>query len=94
MGICQVSSDVAAHLPHAVGAAYAARVLGQDRVALAWFGDGAASKGATHEAMNLGSTALPWSSLREQRVGAERAAGPPHAHPRVADRAAAYGMPG
>ena len=51
--IGSISSEVGAHLPHAVGAAYAARVLGQDSVAVCWFGDGASSEGATHEAMNI-----------------------------------------
>lgn len=51
--IGSVSSEIAAHLPQAVGAAYAASVLGEDRVAVAWFGDGASSEGAAHEAMNL-----------------------------------------
>ena len=51
--IGSVSSEVGAHIPHAVGAAYAARVKGEDSVALCYFGDGAASEGGTHEAMNL-----------------------------------------
>ncbi len=40
-------------MPHAVGAAYAARVKNEDSVAVCWFGDGAASEGGVHEAMNL-----------------------------------------
>ena len=51
--IGSVSSEVGAHLPHAVGAAYASRVKGEDSVAVCYFGDGAASEGGTHEAMNL-----------------------------------------
>jgi 2-oxoisovalerate dehydrogenase E1 component alpha subunit len=51
--IGSVSSEVAAHLPHGAGAAYAHRVLGDGGVAVCWFGDGAASEGATHEAMNF-----------------------------------------
>ncbi len=51
--IGSVSSEVGAHLPHAVGAAYAAVVKGEDSVAMCYFGDGASSEGATHEAMNL-----------------------------------------
>jgi 2-oxoisovalerate dehydrogenase E1 component alpha subunit len=51
--IGSISSAIAAQIPHAVGAAYAAKVLGEDRVAMTWFGDGAASEGYTHEAMNL-----------------------------------------
>ena len=51
--IGSVSSEVGAHVPHAVGAAYAARVKNEDSVAVCWFGDGAASEGGVHEAMNL-----------------------------------------
>ncbi len=51
--IGSVSSEVGAHIPHAVGAAYAARVKGEDSVAVCYFGDGAASEGGTHEAMNF-----------------------------------------
>src|SRR5919198_357702 len=53
LGIGTVSSVVAGGLTHAVGAAYAARVLGQDAVALCYFGEGATSQGVTHEAMNV-----------------------------------------
>jgi 2-oxoisovalerate dehydrogenase E1 component subunit alpha len=51
--IGSVSSAIAAHIPHAVGAAYASRVNESDSVAFCWFGDGAASEGVTHEAMNF-----------------------------------------
>jgi 2-oxoisovalerate dehydrogenase E1 component alpha subunit len=47
------SSSVATHIPHAVGAAYAARVLGDDCVAVAYFGDGATAKGDFHEAITF-----------------------------------------
>jgi 2-oxoisovalerate dehydrogenase E1 component alpha subunit len=38
---------------HAVGLAHAARLKGQDQVALALLGDGATSEGDTHEALNF-----------------------------------------
>ncbi|HEX2186050.1 MAG TPA: thiamine pyrophosphate-dependent dehydrogenase E1 component subunit alpha, partial [Chloroflexota bacterium] len=47
------SSSVGTHLPHAAGAAYAARVLGEDFVAVAYFGDGATAKGDFHEALTF-----------------------------------------
>jgi 2-oxoisovalerate dehydrogenase E1 component alpha subunit len=47
------SSSVGTHLPHATGAGYAARVLGEDFVALALFGDGATAKGDFHEALTI-----------------------------------------
>ncbi len=44
---------VGGHLPLAVGAAYALRYRGTDRVCLCFFGDGAMNSGALHEAANL-----------------------------------------
>jgi len=44
---------VGAHLPMAVGAAWSARLLRTDRIAVAFFGDGATNIGAFHEALNL-----------------------------------------
>lgn len=96
LGIGSVSSVVAGGVPHAVGAAYAARVLGQDSVAMAYFGDGAASSGQTHEAMNLASVQrLPVVFVCENNGYALSV--PLHqqmAIASVADRAAAYAMPG
>jgi 2-oxoisovalerate dehydrogenase E1 component alpha subunit len=96
LGIGSVSSVVGGGVPHAVGAAYAARVLGQDAVAMAYFGDGAASQGQTHEAMNFASVQrLPVIFVCENNGYALSV--PLHqqmAVGSVADRAAAYGMPG
>jgi pyruvate dehydrogenase E1 component alpha subunit len=47
------SITVGAHMLHAVGLAWAARLDGTDRVAVTYFGDGATSEGDFHEAMNL-----------------------------------------
>jgi len=47
------SIPVATHLPHAVGAAWAARFRKDPVVVAAYFGDGATSKGDFHEAMNM-----------------------------------------
>ncbi len=44
---------VAAGMPHAVGSALAAKKLGQDWVAVAFIGEGAANAGAFHESLNL-----------------------------------------
>ncbi len=48
-----VSIPVGTHIPHAVGAAWAAKLRGDQIVAVAYFGDGATSKGDFHEAMNF-----------------------------------------
>jgi 2-oxoisovalerate dehydrogenase E1 component len=53
LGIFGANGIVAAGLPIAVGAATAAQIRGQDTIALAFFGDGAAAQGAFHEAVNL-----------------------------------------
>jgi 2-oxoisovalerate dehydrogenase E1 component alpha subunit len=96
LGIGTVSSVVAGHATHAVGAAYAARVLGQDSVALCSFGDGAASSGGMHEAMNLAAVQrLPvvfvcqnngWAISVPQELQMPIDS--------LAKRAQAYGMPG
>jgi 2-oxoisovalerate dehydrogenase E1 component alpha subunit len=94
--IGSVSSEIAAHLPHAVGAAYASQVLGDDSVAVAWFGDGASSEGATHEAMNLaGIHKFPVVFFCENNglaISVPLALQMPIGS--LAVRGAAYGMPG
>jgi len=44
---------VGAHLPIAVGTAFASKYRGEDRVSIVFYGEGAASIGAAHEAMSL-----------------------------------------
>jgi pyruvate dehydrogenase E1 component alpha subunit len=81
---------------HAVGAALSAKVRKTQQVAAAFFGEGAASIGAVHEAMNLAAIwKLPVVFVCEnngyaQSTPVEYALAVPH----IADRAAAYGMPG
>jgi len=54
------SSCIATQLPHAVGMAYAARLKGDQAVAMAYLGDGATSEGDFHVAMNFaGVFSLP-----------------------------------
>ena len=54
------SSPIATQLPHAAGVAYAAKLRGDDEVAVAYFGEGASSKGDFHEALNFaGIHSLP-----------------------------------
>ncbi len=47
------SSCIGTQLPHAVGAAWAARFKGDPRVMMAYLGDGATSEGDFHVAMNF-----------------------------------------
>lgn len=90
-----VSSSVATHLPHAAGAGYAARVLGEDCVAVAYFGDGATAKGDFHEALTFaGVWRLPVVFVCENNglaISAPTAletAGP------IRRKAEGYGLPG
>lgn len=48
-----VTVPVATHIPHAVGYAVGCRLEGTDRCTLAYFGDGATSKGDFHEGLNF-----------------------------------------
>jgi len=47
------SVPVSTHMLHAMGAAWAAKLRGDDFVVVAFFGDGATSEGDFHEAMNF-----------------------------------------
>ncbi len=48
-----ISSPIATQIPHAVGAAWAARIRGDDAVMLAYFGEGATSANDFHTGMNF-----------------------------------------
>eukprot|EP01127_Copromyxa_protea_P011771 TRINITY_DN2986_c0_g1_i1.p1 TRINITY_DN2986_c0_g1~~TRINITY_DN2986_c0_g1_i1.p1 ORF type:complete len:440 (+),score=116.31 TRINITY_DN2986_c0_g1_i1:174-1322(+) len=51
-----ISSPLATQIPQAAGAAYAMKVNGQKSIAVCYFGDGAASEGDFHAAVNFAST--------------------------------------
>jgi pyruvate dehydrogenase E1 component alpha subunit len=53
VNVFPISIPVGTHLPHAVGAAWAAKLQGDDICTIAYFGDGATSKGDFHEALNF-----------------------------------------
>lgn len=90
------SITVGGHMVHAVGLAWGSRLLGEDRVAITYFGDGATSEGDFHEAMNFAAVfTVPcvffcqnngWaiSLPREEQTRSET----------LAQKAIAYGMPG
>ncbi len=90
------SSPVATQLPHACGLAWAMRLRREEGVVWVSFGDGVASKGDFHEALNFaGIHKLPVVFFCENNLYAisvpfEKQS----AVPRVSDRASAYGMPG
>lgn len=85
---------VGAHLPIALGAAFAARYRRSDAVTLCFFGDGSTNIGAFHESLNLASLwQLPVVFICENNLYGEYsplATTTPVS--RLADRADAYGM--
>ncbi len=95
-GILGTNGVVGANLPIAVGTALASQVRGSRQVTVCFFGDGAANTGAAHEALNLASVwDLPVLFVCENNLYAEFT--PQAVHTKassVAERAAAYRMPG
>ena len=94
--VASICVPIATHVPHAVGFAWGSRLKGEDRVAIAYFGDGATSEGSFHEAATFaGVLKAPailfcnnnqWAistPLSEQTAAAT-----------LADKAVGYGMPG
>jgi 2-oxoisovalerate dehydrogenase E1 component alpha subunit len=97
LGIATISSIIAAHCSHAVGAAWALkRSGGGDRVVFCQFGDGATSQGEWHEAMNFAAVhALPIIFLCENNQWAiSTHISKQMRVPTVSTRAAGYGMHG
>ncbi len=97
LGILSVSSIIAAHLPHAVGVAYAFKHRKEfDRVVLATFGDGSTSEGEWHESLNFAAVhKLPVVFLCENNGIAISV--PQTQQMAIVDiykRAAGYGIPG
>jgi len=82
-------------IPHAVGAALAIKKRGEDRVAVSFFGDGAANIGAFHESLNIASLwKLPVVFVVEDNLYAISV--PKTASTSVrsnAERGTAYGIP-
>lgn len=96
IGILGESGILASALPVAVGAALGSRMQGNDRVVIAFFGDGASNEGACHEAMNLASIwKLPVIFLCENNQYAVTTSfRDTVAVENISDRASAYNMPG
>ena len=51
--IAPLNIGIGAHIPHAVGMAWASKLQGDDRAVVCHFGDGATSQGDFHEAANF-----------------------------------------
>jgi 2-oxoisovalerate dehydrogenase E1 component len=95
IGMMGTSGIVGPCILQAAGAGYSFALLKSDRVAVAFFGDGAVNNGAFHEGLNLASIwKLPVLFVCENNqfateVPFEYAAG----NPSVANRGTAYGLP-
>ncbi|MAE63285.1 MAG: hypothetical protein CMJ18_03355 [Phycisphaeraceae bacterium] len=95
-GILACTGIVGGHIPVATGVGLGLRRQHTDRVAVCFFGDGAANRGDFHEGLNLAAvTRAPVVFICENNLYAQTVAGADAmAITDIADRAAGYGMPG
>jgi pyruvate dehydrogenase E1 component alpha subunit len=94
--VLPISIPVGSQACHAAGLAWASKLKGEGAVAIGFFGDGATSEGAVHEAMNFaGVLKLPaiffcqnnqWAISTPRRIQT--------ASPTIAQKAVAYGIAG
>jgi pyruvate dehydrogenase E1 component alpha subunit len=95
LGLLGSYAIVGAHIPIAVGSAWASRVNGDDAVTCCFFGDGTTTIGSFHEALNLAAVwRLPIIFICENNQYSEYtpiAEVVPVVNP-AADRASAYGL--
>ena len=96
LGILGANGIVGGGGPIANGAALAAKYRGQDNVVVCFFGDGASNQGTTQEALNLASAwTLPVVFVNENNgYGISCPTCKSMAVADIADRAAAYDIPG
>jgi pyruvate dehydrogenase E1 component alpha subunit len=89
------SGIVGSSIPIATGAALSSKVLGNGRVSLAFFGDGASNQGCLYEAMNISSVwKLPIVFLCENNQYALSTPAHTVTAGKIADRATGFDMPG
>jgi pyruvate dehydrogenase E1 component alpha subunit len=89
-------TPLATNAPHAVGLAHAARLKGEDTVALVMLGDGATSEGDTHTALNF---AAVWNSpvvffVQNNGYAISVPVAKQTAAPSLAHKGIGYGIPG
>jgi 2-oxoisovalerate dehydrogenase E1 component len=96
IGLMGTSGIVGPSILQAAGGAYGFKVLKQDRVAVAFFGDGAVNNGAFHEGLNMAAIwNLPVLFVCENnQYATEVPFSYSSGNPSVAGRAANYGIPG
>ena len=96
IGILGESGILGSSIPTAVGAALGSKLQGNDRVAVAFFGDGASNEGVFHESINLAAVwKLPVIFLCENNQYAVTSSFKDMvSSENISDRAAAYNIPG
>jgi pyruvate dehydrogenase E1 component alpha subunit len=96
IGILGESGILGSSIPTAVGAALGSKLQGNDRVTVAFFGDGASNEGAFHESINLATIwKLPVIFLCENNQYAVTSSFRVMVSTEnISDRAAAYNIPG
>ena len=96
IGMLGANGIVGAGLPIATGSAIAAQLEEKDSISVVFFGDGAVGEGEFHESLNLASIwNLPIVFVCENNMyGVNTPTSYSMAAENVADRAAAYSMPG
>jgi TPP-dependent pyruvate/acetoin dehydrogenase alpha subunit len=94
IGILGANAIVGAGMPLAVGAALSSKLLGQRRVAVSFFGEGAVNQGSFHESLNLAAIwDLPVVFVCENNVYAEFSDSRKMTRvPSVAERCRGYGV--
>ena len=93
-GMLGANGIVAAGVPIACGAALSAQMRGTDQVAMSFFGDGALSQGAFHEAFNLaGVWDLPLVGIVENNQYGEMSGVDEHHPAESLDDLTVYGEP-
>ena len=96
IGMMGTSGIVGPCILQAAGAGYSFKLLKTDKVAVAFFGDGAVNNGAFHEGLNMaGIWKLPVLFVCENnQFATEVPLSYSAANPSIAHRGASYGMPG
>lgn len=96
LNVASICVPIATHVPHAVGLAWGVQLKGEDRVAIAFFGDGATSEGAFHEGATFAGVmkapVILFCNNNQWAISTPLSA--QTAAEVLADKAIGYGMPG
>ncbi len=94
--VASICVPIATQIPHAVGFAWGSALRGEDRVALAFFGDGATSEGSFHEGATFAGVmkapVVLFCNNNQWAISTPLSA--QTAAATLADKAIGYGMPG